>query len=130
LSETAAPLPPGQGALLAKHAFLLAALVPAPLEIAADPARPPNPAKAAWFLLWIQELVSYHTLAIGLVMALALLLVALPWLPLETVEHAAWCQRPHWPVVLLALLASGGALALTAVGLFLRGAGWRLVSPF
>ena len=35
--------------------LLLAALVPAPLETPADPAHAPNPAKSAWFLLWIQS---------------------------------------------------------------------------
>ncbi|MBM4130742.1 hypothetical protein FJ250_06905, partial [bacterium] len=45
--------------LLVIAVFLLAAawLVPAPLETVADPMRAPNPAKSAWFLLWIQELV-------------------------------------------------------------------------
>ncbi len=51
--------------------LLLAALVPAPLETPADPAHAPNPAKSAWFLLWIQELVSYSTLAIYVAVALA-----------------------------------------------------------
>ncbi|MBI5655355.1 MAG: cytochrome B6, partial [Geobacter sp.] len=37
------------------------ALLPAPLLGPADPGNPPNPAKSAWFLLWIQELVSYGT---------------------------------------------------------------------
>ncbi|MBZ0090238.1 MAG: cytochrome B6, partial [Thermoanaerobaculia bacterium] len=80
---------------------LLAALAlasPAPLEVAADPGHPPNPAKAAWFLVWIQELVSHSTAAIHVALALGLLLVALPWLPLPRVEAAAWFQRPHRPL--------------------------------
>ena len=81
--------------------LLVSALVPAPLEPPADPAHAPNPAKSAWFLLWIQELVSYSTLAIYVAIALALAVLA------------------------AALLV----LVLTVVGLYFRGPDWRLVLP-
>lgn len=110
--------------------LVLAALVPAPLEAPADPAHPPNPAKSAWFLLWIQELVSYDTLLVYLVVALAAGLVALPWLPLPTPERAAWFGREHRAAAVVALLAGLAVLALTIVGLWFRGPNWRLVSPF
>jgi len=110
--------------------LLLAALVPAPLETAADPAHPPNPAKSAWFLLWIQELVSYDTLTIHVALALAVLLVALPWLPIRPVEHATWFPRAQWPLAALVLIICCALVALTAMGLFFRGPDWRLVFPF
>jgi hypothetical protein len=113
------------GALL-----VLAALFPAPLEIAADPSRPPNPAKSAWFLLWIQELVSWNTLAIYAALALALLLVALPWLSTRPAESASWFPRNLRVVLVLALLVSLAVLVPTAVGLFFRGPDWRFVAPF
>ena len=109
---------------------LLAALFPAPLEVAADPASPPNPAKSAWFLLWIQELVSYNTLAIYLAVALAIILLVLPCVPGRPAEHAAWFQPAHRFVAVLALVALIAVLALTVVGLFFRGADWCLVAPF
>jgi hypothetical protein len=115
----------GLAALLA-----LAALVGAPLETPADPAHAPNPAKSAWFLLWIQELVSYSTRAIYVAVLLAAFLVALPWLRLPKLEHARWLPREHRPVAALVLLGALLVLALTVVGLFLRGPDWRLVSPF
>ena len=110
--------------------LVLAALVPAPLEAPADPGHSPNPAKSAWFLLWMQELVSYGTRAIYVAVALAALLVALPWLPVPRLEQASWLPRPHRPVAVLVLLAGGLVLVLTIVGLFLRGSDWRLVLPF
>jgi hypothetical protein len=123
--------PVGRSMLLGIGALLvLAALVPAPLETPADPAHAPNPAKSAWFLLWIQELVSYSTLAIYVAVALAVFLVALPWLPVPKLEHARWLPREHgWlagAVVLAALLV----LVLTVVGLCFRGPDWRLALPF
>jgi hypothetical protein len=110
--------------------FLLAALLPAPLEIAADPSRPPNPAKSAWFLLWIQELVSWNTLAIHATVVLAVLLVALPWIAGRPAESASWFPRDLRFVALFVLLVSLAVLVLTAVGLFFRGSDWRLVAPF
>lgn len=110
--------------------LVLATLAPAPLEIAADPAHPPNPAKSAWFLLWIQELVSYDTLAIHAALALAVLLVVLPWLPIRPVEQASWFPRAQRPLVALVLLVCCVLVALTVTGLFLRGPDWRLVFPF
>jgi len=108
----------------------LAVVIPAPLEAPADPAHPPNPAKSAWFLVWIQELVSYGNPAIYVAVALAVLLLSLPWWPLRHLEQARWLPREHWPLAVVVLLASGLVLALTLVGLFLRGPDWRLVLPF
>lgn len=123
--------PVGRAMLLgAAVLLLLAALVPAPLETPADPAHPPNPAKSAWFLLWIQELVSYSTRAIYVAVALAALLVALPWLPFPRLEQARWLPREHWPLAAVVLLAAALVLGLTVVGLFLRGPDWRLALPF
>lgn len=108
----------------------LAALVPAPLEVAADPSRSPNPAKSAWFLLWIQELISWDTLAISAALALFALLVALPWLAGKPADQASWLPRELRLVSLFVLLAGLAVLALTAVGLFFRGPDWRFVAPF
>lgn len=123
--------PVGRSMLLCIAVLLvLATIVPAPLETPADPAHAPNPAKSAWFLLWIQELVSYSTLAIYVAVALAALLVALPWLPLPKLEHARWLPREHRRVAVAVLAAAGFVLVLTVVGLYLRGPDWRLVLPF
>jgi hypothetical protein len=109
--------------------LLLAALVPAPLDPPADPGAAPNPAKSAWFLLWIQELVSYSTLAIYVAIALALFLVALPWLKLPKLENARWFPPEHRLLALAVLAAAVLVLVLTVVGLCFRGADWRLVLP-
>lgn len=123
---------PVKRALLAGLAilFLLAIWFPAPLEVAANPAKPPNPAKSAWFLLWAQELVSYDTMAIYAALALAIFLVALPWLRVAPVQHAAWFQREHWPVTIVVLFAFVALVVLTIVGLYFRGKDWCLVAPF
>lgn len=123
--------PVGRALLLGTLALaVLAVLVPAPLEPPADPAHAPNPAKSAWFLLWIQELVSHGTRFVYVALALALGLLALPWLPLPKLENARWFAREHRVLALAVIAAAALVLALTVVGLFLRGPDWQLVRPF
>lgn len=117
--------------LIALAVLLLAgALVPAPLETAADPARPPNPAKSAWFLLWIQELVSHGTLWMNVVCILAAVFVALPWLRRAEAERAAWFQRGERIVAAVILSATVAVVVLTFVAMFMRGENWQLHAPF
>lgn len=114
--------------LLVVLAFLFVAawLVPAPLETAADPMRPPNPAKSAWFLLWIQELVSHGTAWTYAVLLLAGLLVALPWLRRSPAERAAWLQPGERVAGFVFLALAAAVVALTFTALFLRGENWAL----
>ncbi len=117
-----------KGAALIAGALLLfaAALLPAPLQEAADPAVTPNPVRSAWFLLWIQELVSWSTLAMYPVLAGALLFLVLPWLPPGVKSHRARWFPPEqrwvniWVLVVLALVTG-----LTVVAAFFRGADWQ-----
>lgn len=118
--------------LLVIAVFLLVAawLVPAPLETAADPMRAPNPAKSAWFLLWLQELVSHGTGWMYGVLVLAGLMVALPWLRRATGERAAWFQPGERVVGAIIVVLAALVVVLTAIGLFLRGENWALHGPF
>jgi hypothetical protein len=107
----------------------LAALIPAPLQTAADPAHTPNPVKSAWFLLWIQELVSWSHLMVWPLMALAAAAFLLPWLPGQTRNHhAVWLATGQRRIAVLTLLGTAGVIALTLVALFMRGPNWSL--PF
>ncbi|MBJ6798752.1 selenite/tellurite reduction operon b-type cytochrome membrane protein ExtQ [Geomonas propionica] len=108
----------------------LALLIPAPLQEQANLARVPNPVKSAWFLLWIQELVSYSKYLIYLVLALAACFLALPWLTRSTADSARWFPRECRVVNCAALATCILVLALTFVAMFCRGANWQFVSPF
>ncbi len=61
--------------------MIWAMLVPAPLEALANPARSPNPAKAAWYFLGLQELLLHmHALAaIGLTTIVLAGMILLPY---------------------------------------------------
>jgi len=111
--------------------LILAALIPAPLQEPANPALTPNPVKSAWFLLWIQELVSYSGLLIHAVIALGAVILALPWLPgSRHIHRASWFPREQRGVNLATLAVFSAILLLTLIALFLRGSNWSLVSPF
>ena len=108
--------------------LLLAALIPAPLKEQANPAVTPNPAKSAWFLLWIQELVSWSRLMIYPVLLLAGLFLLLPWLPVGTRLHrASWFPNEQKGVSVITLVLAAFILALSVVALFFRGTNWSLV---
>ena len=106
------------------------AMIPAPLRVAADPALTPNPVKSAWFLLWVQELVSWSRLMIWPVIALAALFLFLPWLPGTVHLHQArWFPREQRMINLLTSASVVSILLLTAVALYLRGPNWSFVFP-
>jgi hypothetical protein len=111
--------------------LVLAAFLPAPLQEPANIARVPNPVKSAWFLLWIQELVSYSKYLIYAVLGLAAGFILLPWLGgRKGHEQAVWLRRDQLPVSLAALAVCLAIGVLTTVGLFFRGENWAFVLPF
>jgi hypothetical protein len=114
--------------LMVVSLLALAVLVPAPLQTAADPANTPNPVKSAWFLLWIQELVSWSRYMIWPVMLLFGIAFLLPWLPGQTRKHhALWFPPGQRLISVGALLVTGLLLLFTIVGLFFRGENWSLL---
>jgi hypothetical protein len=114
--------------LLVVSLLVLAAFVPAPLQTAADPSSTPNPVKSAWFLLWIQELVSWSRYMIWPVMLLVVLCFLLPWLPGQVrVHHARWFPPGQRLVSAVTILITASLLTLTVIALFFRGLNWSLV---
>ncbi len=108
--------------------FALAAFVPAPLQEQASPAITPNPVKSAWFLLWIQELVSWSCLMIYPVLLLGCLFVMLPWLPVGPHLHkASWFAGSQKKVSVITIALVAIIAGLTLMAMFFRGANWSLV---
>jgi hypothetical protein len=123
---------------------VLASLIRSPLEEAANPLVTPNPAKAPWYFLWLQEIVTDTTFTtfgftvngafFGGVILPGLLLAVLtawPWLDRSPAAAAGvWfdgSRRKQNAVFLLAVLA---VVLLTVVGTFLRGPSWQLFWPW
>jgi hypothetical protein len=111
--------------------LLLAVILPAPLQDPGSLERSPNPAKAAWFFLWIQELMSYSTKMIYLIMLLGLCFFLLPYLPgISEAEQAKWLPKDQKWVTIVTVFIFLGILTLTVVAMFFRGGNWAFVSLF
>jgi cytochrome b-561 len=122
---------------------VLAMAIPSPLEEAANPLVTPNPAKAPWYFLWVQEIVADTTVRVGSVvvngaflggvllpLALFGLMTLWPWLdrsPVSATGVTMPRERRRQVVVFLALTLV--IVALTVVGL-MRGPSWQLVWPW
>lgn len=111
-------------------AVLLSVLIPAPLEPPADPLNPPNPARSAWFLLWIQEMVSWSGSLFLLIPLLVLLVLFLPFCRRHTASCAGWFLAGDRSVQAGAVLLLLFILALTGIGFLFRGEEWAFVLPF
>lgn len=104
---------------------VFAALFPAPLLDPADVSRVPNPSRAAWFLIWMQELVSYSKYTIYPIILLGGLFCVLPWLPAnKPSEQARWFPADQKKVNWLTVITFLVIVALTAVAFYLRGENW------
>lgn len=124
--------------------ILLTLLVRAPLEEAANPAVTPNPAKAPWYFLWLQELVTITTFTIGgitingaliggiiLPGVLVLAAVLFPYFdksPIKTIGKWLPKERKWQNIVFLIIVAA--ILILTFIGTFMRGPYWELYAPW
>jgi len=123
---------------------LLAFLFPAPLEEAANAAVTPNPAKAPWYFLWLQEIVTDTTIhlgsftingaLIGGVLLPGLLIALALWWPYRDrtginsvgVWFAPERKRQNQMFILICLLV----IIFTIIGTFLRGPYWNFYWPW
>ncbi|PLX68971.1 MAG: hypothetical protein C0603_04605 [Denitrovibrio sp.] len=103
--------------------IILSIFIGAPLTLEADPTTPPNPAKSAWFLLWLQEIVSWRTWYINFVMLVYITMFFLPELSRRKSGFGwfSFDDRPVWISVLLMVII---ILVLTIIAMFFRGADW------
>jgi cytochrome b-561 len=123
---------------------ILAVLVRSPLEEPANALVTPNPAKAPWYFLWLQEIVTDTTVRIGhftingafvggviLPGILVVLLTLWPWLDRSPAGAAGlWFPKSRRTQNIVFLVLTVVILALTFVGTFMRGPYWQLYWPW
>jgi hypothetical protein len=105
---------------------LLALFWDAPLEELADPMRTPNPAKAPWYFLGLQELLHYFPPVIAGVLIPGMVVVALiiiPYFNINVEADGVWL-RDRSKRLRIAAIAVG---ALTIVLLLLKV--WAILTP-
>src|SRR6266704_278010 len=101
----------------------------APLRGLANPQLTPEPSKAPWYFVGLQELLSHLDPLIAGILVPAGAIVALVLLPYLDRNPATEARRRKVAVLLFATLLAA-AVALTVVGEFFRGPGWRFIPPW
>ncbi|OGU74287.1 MAG: cytochrome B6 [Ignavibacteria bacterium RIFCSPLOWO2_12_FULL_56_21] len=123
---------------------LLSVVFPAPLEAPANPSVTPNPAKAPWYFLWLQEIVTVTTVTIGsftingaliggILLPGALLALAV-WWPYRDKSGpgsvGVWLSPERKRQNMVFIVICVVILLFTVVGTFLRGPYWNLYWPW
>ena len=112
--------------------MIVSFLFNAPLEQPVNVMHPPNPAKAPWYFLGLQEQVSYSAFwgGIGVPGIELLLLVLLPFFDRGKEGVGRWFARQRLLANSLFLVFVIANVILIIIGTFFRGANWQFVSPF
>jgi quinol-cytochrome oxidoreductase complex cytochrome b subunit len=106
-----------------------AVFIPAPLEEMANAGVTPHVAKAPWYFLGLQELLSYFNATVGGAFLPIFYLIGLALIPyIDRSPYKAARDRKTFWVFFLALMAGG--LIITFIGSFFRGPGWNWVWPW
>ncbi len=120
------------GLLTLSFLLILGFFIDAPLASRADPLHPPNPAKAPWYFVGIQEMVSHSATWGGVVapVLMALFLFLAPVLDRIRDVEGQWFHKKRWTFNLIfsALLLS--QIAMILVGQWFRGKNWEFKVPW
>ena len=105
----------------------------APLEEMANPAITPNPAKAPWYFLGVQELVSWGDpfwMGVFIPNLGVILLVLIPYLDRSQTGTGIWLHPSRRVHNILFTTFAVVFIGLIIVGTFMRGPGWELYWPW
>ena len=118
------------GLILIALVMLYATIFDAPLDAKANPGLSPNPTKAPWFLIGIQEmLIHFHPLFAAWVIPvlITIALIVLPYLRYDSDSTGTWfCSRKGKRMGIAAAIAALVVTPLTVIssGLFIDFTGW------
>lgn len=106
----------------------------APLELPANPTKTPNPSKAPWYFLGLQEMLVYFDPWIAGVVLPSLIIVGLMLIPYIDVNPKGNGYYTFHERKFAVTVYTFGFLilwvSLMVVGVFLRGPGWNFFGPF
>jgi quinol-cytochrome oxidoreductase complex cytochrome b subunit len=101
----------------------------APLRDHADPNLTPNPAKAPWYFLGLQEILHYFPPTVAGVLIPGFVLVGLAILPYVDRNPSRAFEDRKLSIALFTIFAVFFAIA-TLAGSFFRGSGWQWIWPW
>lgn len=108
--------------------------IDAPLEEPANPTKTPNPSKAPWYFLGLQEILVYFDPWIAGVVLPSLIIVGLMVIPYVDVNpkgngYYTWHER-KFAITTFLVGFLGLWIGMIVIGVFLRGPGWNLFMPW
>jgi quinol-cytochrome oxidoreductase complex cytochrome b subunit len=112
--------------------LVLSLLFNAPLEEPVNIMHPPNPAKAPWYFLGLQEMVSYSAFwgGIGVPGIMVGLLILVPYLDRNPGGVGRWFARERLLANTIFVTMVILNVIFIIIGTFFRGPNWQFVSPF
>jgi quinol-cytochrome oxidoreductase complex cytochrome b subunit len=123
----------GAVALLTLATLLaLTLFIGAPIYERADPLHPPNPARAPWYFVGVQEMVSHSAFLGGVVSPtlIALFLLLAPMLDRRRAPGGHWFGREQRWLNLIFLSFLLSQMVFIIVGQWFRGSNWQFYIPF
>lgn len=112
--------------------ILLSLFIDAPLEEIANPSKPTNPAKAPWYFLGLQEMVSYNAFWGGVAIPFLIVvgLALIPYFDRNPYGEGVWFHRTRYLAIFLytAFMTFQGVLVI--IGVFFRGPNWGWIWPW
>jgi menaquinol-cytochrome c reductase cytochrome b/c subunit len=109
---------------------IFSTFVNAPLRELANPNLTPNPSKAPWYFLGLQELLRYfHPMVAGVLFAPTLVLLALAVVPYVDRNPSTKPGDRKLAITMFTMLMMFGS-TLTIIGSFFRGTGYNWVWPW
>jgi len=108
--------------------------IDAPLEEPANPTKTPNPSKAPWYFLGLQEILVYFDPWIAGVVLPGLIIVGLMVIPYVDINpkgngYYTWSER-KFAISTFLVGFIGLWVGMIVIGVFLRGPGWNLFMPW
>jgi cytochrome b-561 len=112
--------------------LVLAVFWNAPLEEFANAVHPPNPAKAPWYFLGLQELVAHSAFWGGVVVPTLIVtaLVVLPYADHKRRGVGIWFSGERKVAISIFTICLVAMLVLTVIGSLFRGPNWRFQVPW
>lgn len=104
----------------------------APLEEPANPAKPPNPSKAPWYFLGLQEMVAYSAFwgGVGIPGLIVVGLALIPYLDRNPNGIGYWFHRSRYFAIFVYTAFMTSQAILIVIGSLFRGANWGWIWPW
>lgn len=116
--------------LLTGFLVILAVIIHSPLLEPADFNATPNPSKAPWYFLGLQELLSYFDPQIaGVMVPLIVGFIGFMMIPYVDKNPSTRLSDRKFAIMLYSMFVAGSA-TLTIIGVFFRGAGFNWAYPW